>query len=107
MVKEKYFLDLLARDPKKAKDIIKSASNREISAVVEVIYNFLKGNIKTCCKTKKKLKKYAKLFRTIVTKITKKQRRKVLQTGGFIFTIAEILLPIAINYLSNRYFTNE
>lgn len=106
MVKERYFLELLSRNPKDAKKIIKGASNREINVVVEVIYNFLKGILKTCSKTKKKLKKFTTNFRSIVKKISKKKRRKLLQTGGFIGIIARLLLPIALNYLANQYFTN-
>lgn len=103
----RYFLENLSRHPEQAQEILKGATNSEIRSIVEIVYNFVKGNFKVCNKTKKKFKKFTESCRSVIKKISKKKRRKILQSGGFIITIAEVLLPIALQYLTKQYFAKE
>ena len=84
--------------PKIRKYIIENGDKKLIQAIQECLYNFLKGNLKIEHENFDKLKKFKKTIRILVgTNCLKKNKRILVQKGGFI----QYLLPIAVDLISN------
>lgn len=99
VVKEEHFLHILEKcNCKLNKAILRNCDDHLIKTLCEIIYNIMKGNVQLTPEQKSKLKKYKKplrlIYHAILKKKSAKKRRSVLvnQTGGFIGTIASLIL---------------
>lgn len=101
MMKNENYLSLLGATKSKTKRdlLIDYASNQDIKAIAEIIYNLLQGSIPLTSYQKRTLTKYQSTLRAIAKKsATKKSKKAILkQNGGFL----PILLPLAISVLKN------
>ena len=100
-LKRKDYLSLLGstRQKKKRSLLLDYASNGDIAAISEVIFNLLKGIIPLNDKQRRTLRKYQRVLRAISKKtLSYKTKRHILkQEGGFLPT----LIPIALSVLSS------
>lgn len=95
--KNKEFLQFLCSSGKKNRRfLIASANRKQINSICEIILNVLKGNVPISDDLKHSLSKKKKLIRDFVKKSTLKNKKSVLQKGGFI----EFLIPAIISGLS-------
>lgn len=91
------FLRLLCSSKRKCqKLLIKSASKDQIYSICEIILNILNGNIKVDEKNFKKLKTKRKLLRQIIKRGPVKEKKYLIQKGGFL----QLLLPSIITGLA-------
>ena len=94
------FLKYLHKLPLKRRNkFIRNICNKkEIETIAELVLNFLQNNIKCTNKIIKSLKKYSKIFSSIIKKsVTSTKKKKLLtsKVGGFILsTLLNIGLPI-------------
>jgi hypothetical protein len=78
--------------------IIKNGPKDLIDTLCECVHNLLKGNVKLNDSEKSKLAKYKNSMRKILSRISLKERKKILiQKGGLL----EILLPSVISGLAS------
>lgn len=89
-------LKVLAKaTPKRRKDILRGCSPDLLQTLCEIALNLLKGNIPLSLQQYQKLKRYKKNIRLIADKkASVKSKRRVLQTGGFLFPLLTAAIPI-------------
>ena len=93
----KDFLNLLCKSKNKyRKFLIQKASKEQIYAICEIVLNILNGNLKVPEINKNKLDKKKKTLRKIVQKGSLKNKRYLIQKGGFL----EILIPSIVSGLA-------
>jgi len=96
--KNKKFLKLLLlADRKIQKKLIQNSNKEQIYCICEIILNLLKGKIPISDDVFKLLNKEKKLLRKIVKKSSLKNKKYLIQKGGFL----QILLPTVISALSS------
>lgn len=72
-----FFKKLCSNDPKDLELVIISATEDNINALTELVFNLLNGNLKIDDKTKSQLKKYKIFLRNLSdTQITYKRKKK-------------------------------
>ena len=80
----KEFLCYLCKSNKKVRKIlINLANKKQIYALCEIILNILNGNLQVDDKQYKKLAKYKKNLRKLINKTTIKEKKHIIQKGGF------------------------
>ena len=83
--------------PSVVKSIITPGSRDLIDTLSEGSLNILRGNLALSSSSRKKLKAYKTQLRQLAKKRASiKKRKSILQKGGFVKTLASILLPLAI-----------
>ena len=101
ITKNKKALMLLSKaNPKTVKKIILSANKSLISALSEICFNFLRGNIPLSPTHRRKIKKYRKNIKTLAGRGALKSKRQVLQRGGFLTTLLGIAAPLLFKGIS-------
>lgn len=91
------FLKILSLSDKKLQNQIIDKSNKDqIYCLCEIVLNLLKGNINLSNQELKKLGKYKNSFRKLIRKSNIRQKKKVIQSGGFL----SVLIPSIISALS-------
>ena len=92
---------LVDASPKLKKAIIKHAPTDLVTAISEIVLNFIKGVIKLTAAQKKRLSRYKKeLLALAKKKVSLGKKRKILvQKGG---GIVSILVPLALSILSSK-----
>jgi hypothetical protein len=95
-VKHKDFLSLLSKSKsKKRRDqLIDLATKNEICAIIECVYNFLKGRVKHSHDQKQKLARYKNALRKVAQHkgSVKNSKQIIKQEGGFL----PALIPLAL-----------
>ena len=82
---------------KNQNSLIQKAKKEQILTICECALNILRGNLKLKKKDKLKLQKHKKIQRKlIIISSPLIQKKKLIQTGGFI----QILIPIILTALS-------
>lgn len=95
--KNKNFLELLCHSKNKfRKTLIENASNDQIESICEIVLNILNGNIELSEKQIKKLSKKKELLRALVKSGPAKEKKKLIQKGGFL----QLLIPSIISGLA-------
>ena len=98
-----HFIQLLAhykRNPKQFYKIIKNCTNEEIKAISEIIFNFLRNNLK--CDASK-YKRHAIFLRLVGDRnqSIKKRRKAILTKGaGVIIPLLSIAIPALVSMFS-------
>lgn len=91
--------------PKMINAIIRNADAKLIHCLCECAHNVLKGNVRLTSAQKSKLKRYRQHLRNLAYK-KKANKKKILQTGGFIpallAPIAAAVLPSLLGTLLSR-----
>ena len=92
------FIKLLTdyrKNPKQFKKLVKHCSNKEVDAITEIIFNFLRGHLRC---DRKKYKKQANFLRLVGNKQkSNKQRRKaILSKGNGIIPLLSVAVPALI-----------
>jgi len=97
--KQKDIINTLSKcKPCVRKAILNKADKKLVSAICEIVDNFLHGNLSINKTVLPKLKKYKHTFRKLVTKSNFKNKKKLLvQRGGFL----EFLIPAVITGISS------
>lgn len=91
-----------------ANSIIQKAEPELIDCVSDICHNILKGNAKLSTTQKQKLSKYKQQIRKIANKTTtRRQKRKLIQKGGFLGTILAPLLGGLIGPLIKGLFPQQ
>ena len=86
------------KNVKLRKAIIANADADFLCCLAECSYNIIKGNVPLTAAHKKKLKKYKTYMRTLSKKKTSaKQKKEILQNGGF---LSAFLAPLASTVLA-------
>jgi len=83
-------------------NILASADENEINSITEIIFNFLKGNLK--CNNPQKYKSHANTLRFIAdpTKGFKTRRVKAVSKGsGILIPILTTVIPLVLQMLNN------
>ena len=81
--------------PQLVKKIIQSADKSLITALSECAYNILRGNISLSPSEKKRLTKFKENLRALARRRTSlKNKKEVIQKGGFIPLLAPIVAPL-------------
>ena len=83
--------------PQMVKAIVGAADKELLTCLCECAQNLIKGNVSLSKQHKSKLKRYKKDVRTLVKKNIGKQKKKILQKGGF---LPALLAPIAAQVLA-------
>jgi len=94
--KDRDVLLVLAKaTPSLAKSIIKTAPASLIKTLSEIAFNCLSGNIKISPVSKRKLKRFKKNLRVLANRSKSiSTKKRTLQEGGFIGTLAGLAIPI-------------
>jgi hypothetical protein len=81
--------------PKLTKGIISNCDKYLVNDICECILNVLKGNIKLIACSKRKLKKYKTVLRTLIDKSRplSTKKRLIIQKGGFLLPLLTAVLP--------------
>lgn len=83
------------------KAILNKADKKLILSICDIIFNVLSGNVDIDQDTKNKLKKHKSFLRSLITKSSVKNKRKILeQKGG---NILGLILPLLLNTLSTIF----
>lgn len=83
------------------KAILNKADKKLILSICDIIFNVLSGNVDIDQDTKNKLKKHKFFLRSLITKSSLKNKRKILeQKGG---NILGIILPLLLSTLSTIF----
>ena len=87
----------LSKSPRSIRNsVIESAPNELVDCICECAHNLLKGNVSLSPVQFKRLKRYRKQLRQLTAKqATRKEKRTILQKGGFLGIIAPIISSIA------------
>ena len=103
----KEFLSFLVRhknNKKKFRTILQGADEDEINSITEILYNFLKGNLK--CHNPQKYKSHANTLRFIAdpTKSYKvRKRRAVSQGSGLpLVPLLTTVIPLVLQMLNSK-----
>jgi hypothetical protein len=100
--KNKFYLLLLAdcKSKKFKRTLLENCGTDALKAILEIVLNVMKGNVKVSEKVRRKLKKYKSSLRKLICpQLSLKSKRKVLiQSGGFL----NILLPTLIGGILNH-----
>ena len=102
--RQAHTLKLLAKSkPHICKAIIKGSDNDLVKCLSECAYNVLRGNVAITKTQKTKLTKYKQKLRKVADKKTSlKQKRKLVQTGGFLTALLVPLLSAVIAPLAGE-----
>ena len=102
IILHKDLLKILAFSKTRYKNaIINKADKKLILSICDIIFNVLSGNVDIDQDTKNKLKKHKFFLRSLISKSSVKQKRKILeQKGG---NILGIILPLLFNTLSTIF----
>ena len=87
--------------PKAAKKIIAGADGSLIRAISEVCLNILNGVIPLSGPKKRKISKFKKNLRKMVSKASLASKRTTLQEGGFLSMLLSAALPLVIKGISS------
>jgi len=92
------FLELLTHSNKKLqKSLIENASKDQIYSICEIVLNILNGNLNLDKKEIEKLARKKKQLRLLVNKGSIKNKKHLIQKGGFI----QFLIPAIITGLAS------
>ena len=84
--------------PKEQKSFIRQAPIRLLHTISELCYNLMQDNITLPAKDIEKLRPYeSTIYKLSQKKHTTAQRRKIVQSGGFIGTLLSTVLPILVS----------
>ena len=86
---------IISSKPKIRRVLLKKADQKTIKAIVDVVYNILLGNVSISDDQKEKLKKHKLTIRKLVTKKKFKERKEIIQRGGFVPILAALAEPLA------------
>ena len=90
-------LHLLTKaDGKLIKAVIANGKQELVDSLCECAHNILKGNVALKTIHKAKLRRYRGLMRSLVKRKAAKNKRKILQTGGF---VSALLAPLATSVI--------
>ena len=90
-------LHLLTKaDGKLIKAVIANGKGELVDSLCECAHNILKGNVALKATHKAKLRRYRGLMRSLVKRKVAKNKRKILQTGGF---VSALLAPLATSVI--------
>ena len=78
------------------KKYILEKDNELIDCLCDCAHNILQGNIPLSLTEESKLRKHKQKLRDLVTKISKKKKKKILQTGGF---LPALLAPVVASVI--------
>lgn len=93
VVKQKPILQTLTNSDRKVQKIILDRADKKlVSAICILIFNILKGKLIIDNDDKIKLQKYKKQLRKLVSKSQLEDKKKILQSGGFLNTLLPLLL---------------
>ena len=89
--------------PKLHKAIISNCDKELIHTISEWALNVLRGNVNLTDCQKKRLRKFKKLFRTVIDKRVPLSRKKRLinQRGGFLVPLLSAVLPTLASIIYN------
>ena len=91
-----------------AKTIIREAPPPLVHCVSDICYNLLNGKVKLTPKEKKRLIRYKKHIRKVAKRATtKKTKKKIIQTGGFLRAILAPLLGSVLAPLTQSIFGSQ
>lgn len=77
--KERHFLKFMINtNEKQQKMLIKNLTKSQLAALIEVIYNAIRGNLVIPEKDKKNLKRYRHVIRKVISKRLSQKRRKAI-----------------------------
>jgi hypothetical protein len=81
--------------PKLRKGIISNCDKGLVNDICKCILNDLKGNIKLTACSKRKLKKYKTVLRTLIDKsrALSNKNRLIIEKGGFLLPLLTAVLP--------------
>jgi hypothetical protein len=101
-----HFLHVLKdAKPQARRQLLVSASDELIKAIIEIAINTLNGNNKLCKADKSRLSKYKTRLRALInpTFSLKKKRKLLIQKGGFIVPLlTSILTGVIGSIISNN-----
>ena len=86
---------IIGSKPKIRKALLEKADEKTVKAIVDTIYNILLGNLTISEKLKEKLKKHKLSIRKIVSKKNFRERKAIIQRGGFVPILAALAEPLA------------
>ena len=82
--------------------LMRDASPELVRILCECAHNTLKGNVSLNPSQKKKLHKFKKQLRTLADKRkSSKEKRRALQTGGFLPALLAATVPVVTSVLGN------
>ena len=83
-------------------NILASADQNEINSITELIYNFIKGNLK--CRNPLKFKSHAKVLRIIAdpNKGFRIRRRKTVQGAGILIPLLASVVPLVLQMINRK-----
>jgi hypothetical protein len=94
--------------PKLRRDMISKCDKGLVNDICKCILNVSKGNIKLTVCSKRKLKKYKTVLRTLIDKrrtlCTK--RRLIIQKCGFLLPLLTTVLPTLASLIFRKYSSN-
>lgn len=99
------YLPLLKRlsklSTKRRKEVLKAAPKEFIKAVSEGSFNILKGNVPLTKEKIRKLKRQKRNLKSLASKKTSvRVKKNLLQRGGFLGTLAAVLVPLISSVIS-------
>ena len=93
-----YISYLATLSPKRQKNLIKRADKETLFALSEVCLNIMRRHIPLSDKEKNKLRPYAKhIYELSLKKPNLKQRRQIVQKGGFLASLLGSVVPILLS----------
>jgi len=87
--------------PQKKKTLLKSANSDLIGALCDCACNIIKGNVPLTSKQFNNLRKHHKQLKALTNKSSVKNKRKIIQKGGFIGLLLKPLAKILMGGLLN------
>lgn len=88
--------------PSLRKAIIEKADPQLIKTLCDCCLNILNGNVKLSTKVRKQLSRHKKKLRKLINpKVTLKQKKRVIQEGGFLGALLSSVLPVVTGLLSS------
>ena len=96
ILNEAYFVGLLRAEKRQRRVLLKTITDKQMKALIEIVYNILQGYGSLTDKDKMYLKKYQSVIRRFTDKrVSSKQRKRLLEKYVHIF--ARLLKAIQKN----------
>ena len=97
-----YLKVLAITSPKMCKAMVQHADAHLLRCLCECAHNILKGNVPLSPPQKKRLARYKKSLRTLLSKkASVKTKKRTLQKGGFVPALLQPLLNSVLKHLLN------
>lgn len=87
---------------KQQKAFLKNLDKDQTKFICEVCMNLLNGNIPTTDCEKKKLTNYKRKIRTLASRNSLREKKTIIQRGGFIPALLAAVGGTALNYILNE-----